>query len=142
MNRRGRLIVRDPRFSVPTSSDLVYLDDSPNYCFPNDTLGSLGIILPLSEMMCSLSSFILIRLSYFIIRYTMSIVENCFVIGTQGRLCNRTSSGMDGCNLLCCGRGYNTQKSTVKERCECKFHWCCFVECKTCVKNIDIHTCK
>ncbi|XP_018303886.1 protein Wnt-5b [Mycetomoellerius zeteki] len=103
VNRRGRLSMRDPRFSVPTANDLVYLDDSPNYCLPNDTLGSLG---------------------------------------TQGRLCNRTSSGMDGCNLLCCGRGYNTQKSTIRERCECKFHWCCFVECKTCVKNVDIHTCK
>lgn len=67
---------------------------------------------------------------------------NGFVTGTQGRKCNRSSSGMDGCNLLCCGRGYNTQKSTIRERCECKFHWCCFVECKTCVKNIDMHTCK
>ncbi|XP_076662584.1 protein Wnt-5b isoform X1 [Halictus rubicundus] len=103
VNRRGRLSMRDPRFSLPTANDLVYLDDSPNYCLPNETYGSLG---------------------------------------THGRICNRTSSGMDGCNLLCCGRGYNTQKSTIRERCECKFHWCCYVECKTCVKNIDIHTCK
>lgn len=42
VNRRGRLSMRDPRFSVPTANDLVYLDDSPNYCLPNDTLGSLG----------------------------------------------------------------------------------------------------
>ncbi|EZA49633.1 hypothetical protein DMN91_006104 [Ooceraea biroi] len=103
VNRRGRLSIRDPRFTVPTANDLIYLDDSPSYCLQNKTIGSPG---------------------------------------TQGRLCNRTSSGMDGCNLLCCGRGYNTQKSTIKERCECKFHWCCFVECKTCTKNIDIHTCK
>ncbi|XP_066597418.1 protein Wnt-5b-like [Prorops nasuta] len=103
ITRRGRLSIKDPTFSAPTPNDLIYLDDSPNYCLPNKTLGSLG---------------------------------------TQGRVCNRTSSGMDGCNLLCCGRGYNTQKSTLRERCECKFHWCCFVECKTCVKSIDIHTCK
>ena len=42
VNRRGRLSMRDPRFSVPTANDLVYLDDSPNYCLPNSTLGSLG----------------------------------------------------------------------------------------------------
>lgn len=42
VNRRGRLSMRDPRFSLPTANDLVYLDDSPNYCLPNETFGSLG----------------------------------------------------------------------------------------------------
>ncbi|KAK3875049.1 hypothetical protein Pcinc_020058 [Petrolisthes cinctipes] len=63
-------------------------------------------------------------------------------LGTQGRICNKTSQGMDGCGLLCCGRGYNSQKVTVRERCQCKFHWCCVVECKTCFRVIDLHTCK
>jgi len=40
--RRGRLQIRDPRFSLPTSSDLVYIDDSPNYCIRNVTAGSIG----------------------------------------------------------------------------------------------------
>ncbi|XP_065341058.1 protein Wnt-5a-like isoform X1 [Cloeon dipterum] len=63
-------------------------------------------------------------------------------MGTYGRPCNRTSHGLDGCNLLCCGRGYNTQKTTIRERCDCKFHWCCSVECRTCSRTLDIHTCK
>lgn len=42
INRRGRLAIKDPRYSKPTASDLVYLDESPNYCFANLTLGSLG----------------------------------------------------------------------------------------------------
>ncbi|KAG8230627.1 hypothetical protein J437_LFUL004539 [Ladona fulva] len=103
INRRGRLQIRDPRFSLPTPSDLVYLEDSPNYCVRNLSVGSLG---------------------------------------TQGRVCNRTSHGMDGCNLLCCGRGYNTRRATIRERCDCKFHWCCVVKCRTCVSHVDLHTCK
>ncbi|KAJ9582692.1 hypothetical protein L9F63_022959 [Diploptera punctata] len=103
VNRRGRLQIKDPRFNKPTANDLVYLDDSPNYCIRNLSVGSLG---------------------------------------TQGRPCNRTSPGMDGCNLMCCGRGYNTQKTTVRERCDCKFHWCCRVECKTCERTMDTYMCK
>ncbi|CAH0551653.1 unnamed protein product [Brassicogethes aeneus] len=103
VNRRGRLQIRDTRLSIPTAYDLVYLEDSPNYCVRDSSIGSLG---------------------------------------TQGRVCNRTSQDIDGCNLLCCGRGYNTIKSTVRERCHCKFKWCCQVECKTCVRSTDIHTCK
>lgn len=42
VNKRGRLSIRDPRYTLPTANDLVYLDDSPNYCLPNLTIGSLG----------------------------------------------------------------------------------------------------
>ncbi|XP_031962711.1 protein Wnt-16 isoform X2 [Corvus kubaryi] len=62
--------------------------------------------------------------------------------GTQGRECNRTSQGPDGCNLLCCGRGYNTHVVRHVERCECKFVWCCYVRCRRCETMTDVHTCK
>uniref|UniRef100_A0A8D0DMW2 Protein Wnt n=1 Tax=Salvator merianae TaxID=96440 RepID=A0A8D0DMW2_SALMN len=64
------------------------------------------------------------------------------VPGTQGRECNRTSEGSDGCNLLCCGRGYNTHVVRHVERCECKFIWCCYVRCRRCETMTDVHTCK
>ncbi|XP_018010477.1 protein Wnt-5a [Hyalella azteca] len=103
INRRGKLQVRYAQFNVPTAEDIIYMAESPNYCKPNATVGS---------------------------------------VGTTGRPCNRTSQDMDGCGLLCCGRGYNAQRVTLKERCHCRFHWCCYVECKTCTRQVDLHTCK
>ncbi|XP_047431280.1 protein Wnt-16 [Mugil cephalus] len=64
------------------------------------------------------------------------------VAGTRGRRCNRTSTGPDGCNLLCCGRGYNTHVVRNVQRCECKFVWCCYVRCRRCESMSDMHTCK
>lgn len=62
--------------------------------------------------------------------------------GTKGRECNRSSRSQDSCNLLCCGRGYNTQVVKKVERCHCKFVWCCYVKCKSCESIVDRHTCK
>lgn len=64
------------------------------------------------------------------------------ILGTHGRVCSKTSTGLDSCSILCCGRGYNTKKIVVKERCNCKFHWCCQVKCDVCIKTIEEYTCK
>ena len=64
------------------------------------------------------------------------------IMGTSGRECNRTSSGGDSCDLLCCGRGYNTQEVRLVERCDCKFIWCCEVKCRACETVTDVFTCK
>ncbi|XP_053114387.1 protein Wnt-7b isoform X1 [Hemicordylus capensis] len=63
-------------------------------------------------------------------------------VGTQGRLCNRTSPSTDGCDMMCCGRGYNTHQYTKVWQCNCKFHWCCFVKCNTCSERTEVFTCK
>ena len=63
-------------------------------------------------------------------------------LGTVGRRCNRTSMEMDGCDLMCCGRGYNTHQYTRTWQCNCKFHWCCRVTCHTCSERTEIYTCK
>ena len=61
--------------------------------------------------------------------------------GTTGRECNATSIGIDGCDLLCCGRGFKSEQYTVRERCSCTFHWCCEVKCKICTRTKIRHTC-
>ncbi|XP_052814977.1 protein Wnt-10a-like [Mya arenaria] len=62
--------------------------------------------------------------------------------GTTGRYCNKTTKGPSNCDTLCCGRGYNTMKIRRTERCNCKFHWCCYVVCQTCVYNEWVTVCK
>lgn len=63
------------------------------------------------------------------------------VLGTRGRVCNETSIGVDGCDLMCCGRGYKTQQALVSERCNCTFLWCCQVKCSVCQYRKTINTC-
>lgn len=60
-------------------------------------------------------------------------ITNLDVPGTYGRQCNRTSLSSDSCSTLCCGRGYNLQRRKRVERCNCKFVWCCTVECQNCI---------
>lgn len=61
--------------------------------------------------------------------------------GTFGRECNATSIGIDGCDLMCCSRGYKSETYTVRERCSCTFHWCCEVKCKICTRTKIKHSC-
>ncbi|KAH0503054.1 Protein Wnt-4 [Microtus ochrogaster] len=64
------------------------------------------------------------------------------VLGTRGRTCNKTSKAIDGCELLCCGRGFHTAQVELAERCGCRFHWCCFVKCRQCQRLVEMHTCR
>ncbi|TRY93098.1 hypothetical protein DNTS_008623 [Danionella cerebrum] len=64
------------------------------------------------------------------------------ILGTAGRFCNKTSKAIDGCELMCCGRGFHTDEVEVVDRCSCKFHWCCYVKCKQCRKMVEMHTCR
>ncbi|KAM6141044.1 LOW QUALITY PROTEIN: protein Wnt-4-like [Pterocles gutturalis] len=64
----------------------------------------------------------------------------CGVFGASVQ-CNRTSLAMDGCELLCCGRGFHTAQEEVVERCSCKFHWCCSAKCKQCWHLVEVHSC-
>ncbi|OXU28445.1 hypothetical protein TSAR_016735, partial [Trichomalopsis sarcophagae] len=100
--RPARLRPARPELKRPNKTDLVYLEDSPDYCERNLTLG---------------------------------------IPGTRGRICNRTSLGLDGCRLLCCGRGYQTRVRDVTEKCNCRFVWCCDVKCELCRHTREEHVC-
>ena len=100
----SELVLADPGYPMkPPRDDLVFLEDSPDYCVPNTNTGSLG---------------------------------------TTGRVCNKTTPGHGSCGILCCGRGFNTIQVEEVYKCSCKFHWCCYVKCKTCKRTVDKHVCK
>nr|DBA11521.1 TPA_inf: Wnt1 [Holothuria glaberrima] len=92
----------NPNHKRPSSKDLVYFEDSPDFCERNPRHGTLG---------------------------------------TVGRICNNTSLGMDGCDLMCCNRGYVSEMEQVKERCKCTFKWCCEVHCLECDYTRTVHRC-
>jgi len=62
--------------------------------------------------------------------------------GTSGRECNITSSGFDGCEQMCCGRGYDFKAVIVTKSCNCKFVWCCSVRCQKCTAIRKVYTCR
>lgn len=64
------------------------------------------------------------------------------ILGIRGRLCNKGSPGNDGCRTMCCGNGYNTIERSSKVQCECKFVWCCKVQCDICEKDWFDYRCK
>ncbi|CAI2732960.1 unnamed protein product [Schistosoma spindalis] len=63
------------------------------------------------------------------------------ILGTKGRLCNSSSIHMNNCHHLCCGRGYITHHYYIMESCNCKFIWCCRVECQQCLVLKKVETC-
>lgn len=88
---------------APEKEDLLYLDDSSDFCALNRKTGSLG---------------------------------------TEGRECVAGSIGVDGCDLLCCGRGHVTRLLKIRQNCKCRFKWCCEVSCETCVIRKVVSTCR
>lgn len=70
-------------------------------------------------------------------------VQDIGSVGTSGRVCNRTNTNdVDSCSSLCCGRGFFTVRVHRVEKCDCKFYWCCYVECKRCERDEWVTVCK
>ncbi|KAL3096087.1 hypothetical protein niasHS_005846 [Heterodera schachtii] len=59
------------------------------------------------------------------------------------RICSwRNSTHAEGnCDGLCCGRGHSVSHEVVPYKCECKFVWCCRLECRECLEHRWISTC-
>ena len=101
---RNYPITQDVEFPKSTyENDLVYGEESPNFCKRDLSVGSLG---------------------------------------TQNRYCNASLGAIEGCEKLCCGRRWKTEKLTRTESCNCVFKWCCAVECQECKITKEYSFCK
>ncbi|XP_061582372.1 protein Wnt-8-like [Cololabis saira] len=96
-------------FGTIAASELIYLEDSPDYCRRNSSLG---------------------------------------LQGTEGRDCLQPGDGLGpwerrSCRRLChdCGLRVEERRTEVESSCNCKFHWCCKVNCENCSQVIVKHMC-
>lgn len=77
-----------------------------------------------------------------LLEFKRSQLYSMFPFLADSRQCNKTSVGSDSCDLMCCGRGYNPYSEKLVERCNCKYHWCCYVTCKKCERIVERYVCK
>lgn len=82
--------------------------------------------------------------------------DNVTYMGTIGRECTRiaepgehddsliTKFERTSCKRVCkeCGHKLKSVKCEETVRCDCKFQWCCSVECKHCKKKVTKYFCK
>ncbi|XP_028405162.1 protein Wnt-8b-like [Dendronephthya gigantea] len=64
--------------------------------------------------------------------------------GVEGRVCEAGSQNdLKKCTKLCesCGLKMKLKVVTRKEKCNCKFVWCCYVKCEECEKRVLTATC-
>lgn len=100
--------------SAISPEKLVFADASPDYCYENKQFG---------------------------------------INGTLGRYCSRTKhrtngtdvsrSERDSCDRLCTKCGYKIKRESVNvdTQCDCRFVFCCAVECKWCKRQEETYRC-
>ncbi|XP_066994945.2 protein Wnt-8b-like [Anabrus simplex] len=93
--------------------DLVYLQESPDYCQPNKTTGWLGT----RGRACS---------------KPLDALQNVSV--AERRSCRTLCRA--------CGLRVRRKRRVLEWHCNCTFHWCCEVTCQTCHKTVDEHFCE
>ena len=64
--------------------------------------------------------------------------------GVVNRVCEADDgAGLENCKKLCkdCGLQMKYKMVIRKQKCNCKFVWCCFVKCEVCERKVITATC-
>lgn len=110
--------------------DIIYLYDSPNYCEPQPDINHPGT----RGRTCKLSN----NLTQ--IRTSKKPVREVDSIEVEG---DHEGLGLahGTCESLCCNRGYHSELILDMVTCNCRFRFCCRVECDRCLKQRQQHYC-
>lgn len=95
---------------------LVFLDESPNYCRPNETTGYPGLI-------------------------GRSVSSDPSAHSRHSRATRLQFKNFRQMCVNQCGFKIERKEVNVQTSCQCRFHWCCKVECETCPSKRIVLTC-
>ncbi|MGH0158134.1 UNVERIFIED_CONTAM: hypothetical protein FKN15_035099 [Acipenser sinensis] len=130
MNQYGTgFTVAYKKFKKPTKNDLVYFENSPDYCIRDheadfrktgDYLrrkynGAIQVVMNQYGTGFTVAYKKFKKPTKNDLVYFENSPDYCIrdheagSLGTAGRICNLTSRGADSCEVMCCGRGYDTE---------------------------------
>lgn len=119
-------------FEKVKPGDLIYLYDSPEYCEPQPQIQHPGTrdraCKPLNNVTLSRET------SKKSIRGT-HMADNNYV-KPEGII-----SAQGSCEMICCNRGYRSELVLDMVTCNCRFKFCCKVECDRCLQQRVQHFC-
>lgn len=99
------------RYKFPTTSDMVYIDESPRYCASNSNYTKQRQCMPRSALTSS--------------EFNKTDMDKYF----------------PPCESFCCNGDYQAYYKTEVTSCNCTFVWCCEVQCATCLTNVTEYRC-
>lgn len=96
------------------SHELIYFYDTPDYCNPVPSIGHIGT----RGRRC--------------VPISHTAANNSRDFGVQG---------LGVCEELCCDRGFRSELALIMVACDCRFKFCCRVDCGQCLHQRKLHFC-
>ncbi len=103
--------MKDGEYIIPSTADMVYLDESPRYCAASSNFTSQRQCMPQAAL--NGSEF-----------HDTDMKEH-----------------YPPCETFCCNGGYEAYHKQEVKSCDCTFVWCCEVVCQTCTTNVTEFRC-
>lgn len=109
-------------------NEFLYLYDSPNYCNRISSINHPGT----KGRICKANNFTKINLINGISVPTGS---------KDGEELRNIQHRLESCEHLCCNRGYSSELIMMMVTCNCRFKFCCHVNCDQCLQQVEQHYC-